>query len=664
MKNKGMKNSKLAVFRSPIELFALVFTSVSIFTFCIQTFRGQNKSESIDKVVFLTGIGLGIYFLGKSYFARKIPTVPVILSIVTIVISVIGIVGIEKHPTMDSNFLSTIWLGFGWPVLIATIATLPFIFWIVSESYKQPFSKLILRVISSVVLLATIPAVLQGGASIIDPYHSEYVINELLAVSAGNIPYVDFIPQYGQLYSWMISPLASIASADTLVTVGLYLMSLATFVALAIGVWLLSQTFASKSISLAIIAIVPITSIAQFPGRESYAGTIYDLLSAIPVRIFPGMLIALITLNLALGSNFRKRLLISVGLINGLSLWVNQDFAIAAAIVSTFLLVTFVLTKTQASMLLIGILGGTIIYPLTMAFFGHLVRFDSIGFFVLQYTSGFMAEPISTPGPALIVFPLIIALTTASLLPLLKHRKSKELLDSSQYRSLMTSQFFSLWSLIGFVYYLNRSYASGQMQILFLPLAIALFSFANYALSELRGGAPWLPRTFFRKSTWGAGNSRSQFSHLSFGIVLALGFSTLIAFPRPDLEIGRLQNALPAHKWPFASTKNVIERIDLAKRSISPEKIGYLGNSGNYVEIITGVESLNVLNSPWDMPPAPVPLKVGCDFILESSQEYLVLDEIGYRVKELFASKKLCESFSETTEIPEISPFLLKKIEG
>jgi hypothetical protein len=664
MKDKGMKNSKLAAYRSPIALFSLVFTSVSVITFCIQTFRGQNNSESIDKVVFLTGIGLGAYFLGKAYFAKQIPTVPTLLSIVTILISVIGIVGIEKHPTMDPKFLSTIWLGFGWPVLIATIATLPFVLWIVSESYKQLISRVILRVISFAVLLAAIPAMLQGGASIIDPYHSEYVINELLAVSAGNIPYVDFIPQYGQLYSWMIAPLASFASADTLVTVGLYLMSLATFAALGIGVWVLSQTFASKSISLAIIAIVPITSIAQFPGRESYAGTIYDLLSAIPVRIFPGMFIALITLNLVFRSSPRKWLLISVGLINGLSVWVNQDFAIAAAIVSTFLLMTFVLTRIQAIVLLAGILVGIIIYPLTMAFFGHWVRFDSIGFFVLQYTSGFMAEPISTPGPVLIVFPLIIALTTASLLPLLKHRKSKDFLDSSQYKSLMTSQFFSLWSLIGFVYYLNRSYASGQMQILFLPLAIALFSFANYALSELRDGMPWLPRTFFRKSTWGAGKSRAQFSYLSFGIVLALGLSTLVAFPRPDLEIGRLQNALPTHMWPFASTKNAIERIDLAKRSISPEKIGYLGNSGNYVEIVTGVESVNVLNSPWDMPPAPVPLKVGCDFILKSGQEYLVLDEIGYRVKELFASKNLCENFSEATEIPEISPYLLKKIGG
>lgn len=664
MAKKTKIQGVISTMAPPSSQFSIIFSTIALLVFVIQTFRGKNTSETIDKLIFASSIVIGLTLLAISLGKKKFGNPPLIVSLSTILVIIIGIMGVEKHPTMDSKFLSTLWLGFGWPVLIFTFLIVPFIFSLFLGSYKYSISKWILRLLSFVILISTIPAILQGGASIIDPYHSEYVINELLAVASGNIPYVDFIPQYGQLYAWLIAPLAHILSANSLVTIGLYLMSFGTLTAIFIGVWIVYRALGSKSLSLSVLLVIPFTSLSQFPGRKEYAGTIYDLLSAVPGRILPGMLIGLLTINLLISQKRPLVLTATLGFLSGIGLWINQDFTFAAGLVATIAIVIFASTDKSRSYYFISYAVGVFSYPLALAITGRTVRFDSIGFFIIQYTSGYMAEPIQTPGPVLIVLPLIVAITCASVQPLIKQRFKKTMLPADQNRALVTASFFSSWSFIGFAYYLNRSYASGQMQILLLPLSVAMASFFYFIVLKSDGKLPWTAKTFFQAVTWNKKTLQQSVSYLGLALIMSLPMATIIAFPKPSLEIDRLTNAPKDHQWPFASTTDVISKIKVATQTIPLEKIGYVGNSGNYIELVTGVKSANLLNSPWDMPPAPVPLKVGCDYISKVNREYLIVDEVGKRVQELFSSKKLCDKFENSQSVPTISPYLLARNPG
>lgn len=65
------------------------------------------------------------------------------------------------------------------------------------------------------------------------------------------------------------------------------------------------------------------------------------------------------------------------------------------------------------------------------------------------------------------------------------YKSKKSMSESGDYSLNSLIGFtFGLWSLFGFTYYLNRSYASGQMQVLFLPLAISLAAFVGILMKE------------------------------------------------------------------------------------------------------------------------------------------------------------------------------------
>jgi hypothetical protein len=548
---------------------------------------------------------------------------------------------------MDPGFLSNLWLGFGPIILLTTLALVPFIFHLYINRTNRFFS-ISLGLISILIIVLLFPASIQGGKSIIDTYHSEYVINELLAVPAGNLPYVDFIPQYGILFTWLIAPFKGFFDPDALVTLGLYLMSAATIFAVFLGVWLVYKAMNKKSLPLAILLVVPFTSIAKFPDRENYPGSIYALLSAVPGRIFYGLIIASVTLTLQLPSKSKLRLS-TLGFLVGLGIWINQDFVIAAGVVAT-LFVLFFVRGIKNLMIFVG--SGTLgisIYPIILVLLGKSFRFDAVGFFALQYSGGFMAEPIQTPGPVLVILPLIVALFFASALPLYKERFKRQEIPVELKRAVLTANFFSAWSLIGFAYYLNRSYASGQMQILFLPLSIAMASYFYYVLPKLPTELPWSPKSFFALQTWRGNRGKWNIAYLPIALLMALPIATTIAFPSPSVELERLTKAPAENKWPnraLSEAEYRLANITQGADPISLAHLGYLGNSGNYFELKYGVESLNILNSPWDLPPAQTPLIVGCEFMKSLDKQFILLDETGLAFASLFQDGRVCGIYS------------------
>jgi hypothetical protein len=504
--------------------------------------------------------------------------------------------------------------------------------------------------------MGLIPAAWQGGASIIDIDSSEYVINENLAVSAGHLPYVDFIPQYGTLFSWLIAPFKSMLTPDGLVTLSLYLMSIAAIAAVLIGVYLVYKGTNKRSLTLSILLVIPFTSIAQFPGRDVFSGTIYSLLSQLPIRLLPTLLISLLLISMLSKKRNKKTILSIIGIFSGFSIWLNQDFAFIGGFLALSFVVVF--NNSMSSRLIVaGSYGlGFSLYPILVRAFGEQVNFSFVGFFVTQYQNGFMAEPIITPGPVLIILPLIATIAAISTGLLLRERFSAYQIPDHLRRAVLTASFFSLWSAAGFAYYLNRSYASGQMQILFLPLSVALANFIYFIL-DMDGESKWSARSFFTAETWRKTRLKSSLVSLTLAIAMALPLASTVAFPQPSIELKRLTQGVPGHTWPKSNSKSVSDDVAKIKAgSMFPlDGASFFGASGHYIELILGLPSLNILNSPWDIPVTQNTIEAGCAPVVASKSKYLILGAEGPALFQ-FEGSTLCNVY-RIISVPGLSEY-------
>jgi hypothetical protein len=284
---------------------------------------------------------------------------------------------------------------------------------------------------------------------------------------------------------------------------------------------------------------------------------------------------------------------------------------------------------------------GLLSYPILLLIFGRSVNLDFVGFFARQYQSGFMAEPIITPGPVLVVLPLIAAISAVSSGILLANRFGRLQIEEHLKRSLYTASFFSVWSAFGFAYYLNRSYASGQMQILFLPLSIALASFAYY-LIESNSDLTLSGLKTFGSASWNRVNRVKTLSALAVGLVLTIPIASTIAFPQPNIELKRITAKDPNQSFPKPSNQRFIEGLDSIE---SADKLFYFGTSSNYMELRANLQSLSLFNSPFDFTIGSKLVEAGCNYVSEVNPQRIVVNDEGAAITQAFPESKLCNKY-------------------
>lgn len=650
---KSLKSESLT--SNTLEILIKTFAATAIIIFAVQAIRAGNRSEDFDKMLVAGAVLLSGIFAGSVIMKEKKNSSLILYASIAVLASLLGIFSIEKHTFINGIDINKIlWFGFGPFIGVASILLVPYIFNVYVGSAKSLIWGR--RIVASIALLFLIPASWQGGSSLMEPDSPEYVINELLSVPSGHIPYVNFIPQYGILYTWLISPFTSFLGPDELVTLGLYLMSLGGLLAVFIGIWLTFKSMGSKSLSLAIILTVPFTSIAQFPGRESFSGSIFSTPTQVPVRILPGLIVGWLLITAVFTDKTKQRkICASAGyFLAGLSLWLNTDFGLALML-SVFL---FTLIQTYKSrdiaLSSIFIVVGFLSYPFTLITAGKDFQWNDFATFIRQFGGGFGSEPIQTPGPVLFILPMIVSTFYASTLALLRSKFGRLVLTSEQNRALVTSSFFSSWALIGFAYYLNRSYASGQMQILFLPLAIAMASLFYYLQTESEGKNTIILRSLFQSKNWKNRVEVSKsLSHVVLAIMMSLPIATVIAFPMPNVEIKRLVSAPQDHKWPLLKNESAFKDIEkiLSIPEVA-ESVAYFGSSSNYVKMKFGIESTSVFNSPFDLFMSQNMVNKGCEYVLASKKRFLVVNDTGATVAQNFQNGKLCDRYIPTSQFP------------
>jgi hypothetical protein len=616
------------------QLFTTAFAAVTLTTLAVQYIRHGHhaNSELWDDSIYISALITGLYLIVRVFMK----TASAISSHILVVCALIGIglgIGGIDHPGLSRIY----WGGFGPYVLMIAVALTPWIWRILHFQNLNYRTKYLLRIITVMISAFSLVSLIQGSQSVIDTAASSYAINETLSVAAGHWPFVDSIPQYQTAFAFMIAPLRPFLTTNQLSELALTLLSAFSVIALALGVWLVRRCLPNYSTFIAIALVVPITCVTPFPGRSGLSGSIVAQLSALPVRIFPGVII-LCALTWILGHSEMpipklKGGMIFIGLACGLNLWNSQDFG-SALVVATFVglltlqMLSLLRPKSILPYWLIGLFFGFLVYPAVALAFRKTVNFSYFGYISRQFGTGFGAEPIQTPGPVLLILPLIIAISVCSIWIL----RQTKLVDGTVRHDLhftgMVSLFFSFWTILGFCYYLNRSYASGQLQILLLPTAIAFGGLVGATLQmqklEIRGSNPTL--LFNRASFF----KQNGFLLWPFSLVASLTLASVLLTPNPHTEMQRLLGKYPQTHWPISSVKI----------SLNDAKVGL--SFANYVELETGMKSAMIFNSPDDTFLSDETNRTVCTHLHTLHPDFLVLGDEGAQAFNRYPNKSLC----------------------
>jgi hypothetical protein len=637
-----------------LKAFALTGFSILL----VQLFRGSAQSEGPDKAIFLLSISIAAVFILMGLTKGHFNSGKYFYAVVALIVTVFGVVGIEEHDPINGVVLSDrLWLGFGPFVLILMAVVFGFVFKILEWKTLGRTWKVVLASLFTINAALAIPSFWQSAKAVIDPDHSEYVINEIIAPLNGYWPYSDFIPQYQTFYGFFLKPFTGSMNASQISDIIYLALTFITYLTIVLGVYIAWQALNRSSLILAVGLVVPFTALTQFPTREGYMGSIASLLSGLSIRVFPGLLLIILTiyvLNSQKGqiSNKRYGALSIVGVFAGLVAWQSQDFGLAAAI-TTILVVAFasspkLIDVKSVAAVISGLIPGFLIYPIAGSVSGHPINFDYFLFFARQFGSGFGAERMRTPGPVLVILPLIVLLVVAHAITLHKSKMALEK-NAELYNSSLIGLAFSIWSFAGFTYYLNRSYASGQMQILFLTVAISLAALVGVVIKALDGE---LPKGFLLSKT---NRSSKNFAWmLTLAIVFSIPFSTLVLTPNPTVEFARIDEGSSTPRWPKATILASVVDAKAASKFAQENglKLGFFGASAAYVEKETGVKSLSILNSPFDLVMSQQTIKVSCDYLAKVNPDVIVASDEGAALFQ-FEGKTLCNTYIQQ-DIPGV----------
>jgi hypothetical protein len=597
------------------------------------------RTEAADKLYFLSALAVGV----AAFFSRitsRLGSVLAAGSVLGFGIMLWGVATVEHQ-----NLVNTLWLGFGRVVLVATLGGLPVVGWLLRPdvAIAPRYRSVGYGVLSLVMLLGAL-SFIQTRTSLSQPDHSGYVFNELYAVAAGHFPYTDFIPQYQTLFAYLFYPVIELLGPERALNPLLYLLSALSLVTVGLGV--VAGWMATRGLNrlLAPLLILPLVFITQGPGRVGWGGSISALHSAYPVRmLLPALLGIAIAALPVLGVQkwHPYRQVLPLGMLIGLGCFHQIDFGAAAAIaVGTVMAVSLPIARwaRELSQLGLSVGLGFVTVPLLHWLADKPLGASKIGWFVRQFGGGFGSEPIQIPGPVLVILPLLIGSTVTCLAALRAQRRALEggswgelgvlgrlcprerlplLAEAGAmpmllpiHRAALIGSYFGVLGIAGFPYYLNRSYASGQMQILFLPLAIALC-----ATAQIIAASP----------EW-AENARSIRSGL-LRLGLALPIASLIQLPNPAHEWDRLSGVHPETHWPSEKTASIIGLGQAWKKLGTYQSVGYFGNDGNYIESITGVHNVTRFNSPLDASMSPAALTELCSGIADPHLQTLILGD-------------------------------------
>jgi hypothetical protein len=451
------------------------------------------------------------------------------------------------------------------------------------------------------------------------------------------------------------------------------LLFLFSVLAIVLAITIASIAFKTNRIMFPFLIIVPLTLLTPGLTRSSTFGSIASLFSGIPVRLFPVIILFLLYFNLFLKNTKAKNYSIRsvfVGILGGLVIWNSPDFGLVGV---ASLYISIILTKLfnkrikvlQTFYLSAGVLLGLALYPALLTFLGYKINLDYLAFFTRQFGAGFSSQPINPLGPIIVIFPLLFILLSFHFIIGFNAKHNEKFLLINSF----TGVFFSIFCILSFPYYVNRSIVSGQLQLYLLPISISLAILIGLLIQS----------NYFKDllSNFKEKNYYNTLVNLPIVILCVLPISTLILFPNPKIELTRIFTdkkfsdvVFPPEtlqKWPPSTISITMDNIDLAKSFAknNSKEVAYFGSMSNYISVKKDIQSVNVFNSPDDFRISESSLKLGCDFLTSRNFTFLILDHDGSeavkRYMDIEKKSIFCDKYEFSNKLGIEPYFFLEK---
>jgi hypothetical protein len=640
--SKFSKNRATATRLNLLDFTLVTFGAISTSSIATWVLSGSKiRTETSDKLTYLAA-GLAALIVGITALLRPITaSIITMFSIVSWASIFVGVTAVE-HFNMSKEHP----MGFGWKVTLVMICILPLTYYYLKSPDKFKKIALLLWIPAAFVSTSLTLAFWQTTTTLLESGHSEYVLNEILGPAAGYNTYQDFVPQYSFLLGWLIKPILVSMGAVSGTAFLVNLLTALGYVSLLIMVFLAKSAWPKLPWPILLIAVIPFCSPTPSWNRVSFIGPASTLLSGPPIRIFGGMLVGLATVLVARRILFKqtnKVLIVLVGVLCSVIVWNNLDFGLAATVASTLVISASGFVSNYKNRL-------AIIFHLSGQFFGHVLvlvflriiggtpNWGLFGWFARQFGGGFGSVTIEMPGAVNLGFPLIMGTAAVGIYFILSRGKIDfEVVDEKtkeQANAAVIAAYFGLFSGFALPYYVNRSYHAGQMSMLYIPLATALIAACFLMVSST-------PKIVMS-------NLRNSFPAL----ILAFMMATVILLPNPSVEIERITGGNPNGTFPRPPLVKAINEIPISEKyaNESGKTIGFYGEGGNYVHMLTGIDSVNIFNSPLDMFQSNASVKLSCDNLKNFNKDLLVMTDSA---EQTFAwnDGSLCEGLYIKQEI-------------
>jgi hypothetical protein len=527
--------------------------------------------------------------------------------------------------------LNKYWEGFGYHVALASLVLL-LVFVVILPLRRISTT---LRIGLGVLVVAVCALDILGGIRTLDYMvavnNNLNEVNDILGPAVGKIPESTFIPQYTALYGWFFAPLKGVLTPLALVGAIALFLTVLGFVTVALAVSLVNRVLGVGGWILSLALVVPITYVTSHPAGD--ISSIASLFQEVPIRLFSGFLIVAVGLQdlvLLYRGTLRPRRLLAIGMLCGLIGWNSQDFGVVAMAVYGLMVLVVATSSIRwraFGVWLAGLVIGLAAYPLFLLAIGHPLNLGFVGAYVKLFGTGFGSAPIQVPGPVLVIVPIIISATAAGWALIAARRR--ELGEVRLDRAAIALTFVGTWSAAGLLYYMNRGYAAGQLQIMLLPAGVCVAILGSIAMHAKVLGEPRLKR-FDPRTAWGRLSGRVTL--VPVGLFVCLCFTSALLTPDPILAASELRHPPAGGGFTTFDLPEVLAAVDLAHAYTAdkPGLLTYLGESFNYVSLVDHVPS-NAILFPYQISRkfGQSIVQIECQYLDNHHSQWLVLSADG-----------------------------------
>ena len=278
--------------------------------------------------------------------------------------------------------------------------------------------------------------------------------------------------------------------------------------------------------------------------------------------------------------------------LSGLNIINNFEFGLVTivSLISFVLLIDFVkLNKINIQNLLYSLLSvftGFLTIWALYSLSGNMFNLKYLGYFTFNFiSSNALGVKIDIPGPSLFLVPLIFTIFITHIRIL--NNTDKEV---SNYALVQRNSFiglgFGLFSIMGLPYYINTSYAAGQLhRSPFLILVSFNFSLLFGSLTSIEN--------FKHKFQ----NSKLNLNKWTFLLTASIFITSSLISASPTREFQRITNDTYGQSWPDNGLSQVLDEV-LIIQSLNSEKTsyGFLGSYSRIVSYETGLYPLAIVS--------------------------------------------------------------------